>query len=493
MQFTGREQDLSRLAGQWRLVTNGGAANRGQAIIISGRRRVGKSRLIQEFVDRTDAPAVVFQATQGRLPAAEMADLIDAISQSDLPGRELVTGMTPNDWTQTLRLLAACLPDEAPSIVVLDEVPWLMQQANDFEGALQTAWDQYLSTKPVLLLLIGSDASIMASLQEEKRAFFGRAATMLIEPLPVSDVQDATDLGPADAIDAWLVTGGFPGIVASWQAGQSISDFLAESLANPLSPLLVSGQLTLLGEFPQATLSRDVLEAIGSGERTFSAISKAVNREDALRSGSLSPILKMLEKRAIVTSELPLSTQADTKNRRYRITDPYLRFWLAFGPTIIRLSDRGRPEVALEYLVQGWSSWRGRAIEPFVRGSLERLLPNEQFPQAQFVGGWWNRQNNPEVDLIGADKSPVAHQISFIGSIKWRENQPFDHRDYVQLAQAATQVPGATEATPLIAVSRQDDGSHQTPVTTFGPRDLVDAWRPGRTSPVHSNGKKHTV
>jgi len=480
MKFTGRGQDLSRLAQQWRLVTGGGTASRGQAIIISGRRRVGKSRLIQEFVNRTDATSLVFQATQGRLPAAEMADLIDAISQSNLPGRELVAGMTPNDWTVTLRLLAACLPDDAPSIVVLDEVPWLMQQAADFEGALQTAWDQYLSAKPVLLLLIGSDASIMASLQDEKRAFFGRAATMLVEPLPVSDVQDAIGLGSADTVDAWLITGGFPGIVASWRAGQSVSDFLAESVANPLSPLLVSGQLTLLGEFPQATLSRDVLEAIGSGERTFSAIAKAVNRAEALRSGSLSPLLKLLEKRAIVTSDLPLSTQADTRNRRYRITDSYLRFWLAFGPTIIRLADRGRPDVALEYLLQGWPTWRGRAIEPFVRGSLERLMPNDQFPKAQFVGGWWNRQNNPEVDLIGADKSPVAHQISFIGSIKWRENQAFDHRDYVQLAQAATQVPGATDATPLIAVTRQDDCTPQTPVTTFGPEDLVDAWRLGR-------------
>jgi len=474
MEFAGRDNDLARLAQQWQQVANG----RGRAIIVTGRRRVGKSRLVQEFVDRTDAPSLVFQATQGRSPVAEMADLLAAVSQSTLPGRDLVTGLTPNDWTQTLRLLAACTPDDIASIVVLDEVPWLMQQADDFEGALQTVWDRHLAAKPVLLLLIGSDASIMASLQDEKRAFFGRAATMRVDPLTVSDVQDACGLAPADAIDAWLVTGGFPEIVASWQKSLPVAGFLAESLANPLSPLLVSGQLTLLGEFPQATLSRAVLEAIGSGERTFSAIAKAVNREETLASGTLSPILKALEKQSIVASELPLSTSPDTRNRRYRIADPYLRFWLAFGPAIIQLAERGRPAVALDYLQQGWSSWRGRAVEPFVRASLERLLPNQEFPHAMYVGGWWNRQNNPEIDLIAADKTPVAERVSFIGSIKWRENQPFDRRDYFQLSQAALAVPGATPETPLVAVVRQDLASDMPPITHFGPADLVNAWRP---------------
>ncbi len=119
-------------------------------------------------------------------------------------------GVHAADWNQALRTLAVAVPDDRPSIAVLDEVPWLVEQDGEFEGALQTVWDRYLSAKPVLLLLVGSDLSVMEALQTYGRPFFGRAATMPVRPLHVADIADMTGLGAADAIDALLITGGFP-------------------------------------------------------------------------------------------------------------------------------------------------------------------------------------------------------------------------------------------------------------------------------------------
>lgn len=477
MEFTGRATDLDLLGQQLALTVDQKGATRGRAVIVTGRRRVGKSRLVQEFCDRSGRPYVVFQATRGRNPVAERDDFIATIAHSALGEAELVAGLRASDWNQALRALAIALPSDTPTIVVIDEVPWLTEQDAEFEGALQTVWDRQLSTKPVLLVLVGSDISVMEALQSRDRPFFGRATKMTVEPLHLADVATMTDLDPAAAVDALLITGGFPEIVQSWEPGMSRAEFLRASTANPLSPLLVAGELSLLGEFPEASRSRAVLEAVGSGERTFSTIAAQAGSSGALPAGTLTPLLNTLQAKRTVATDLPLSTNADTKNKRYRIADPYLRFWLAFLQRGIPLIERGRGDLALTRIERSWPSWRGRAVEPLIRQSLLRLLPNDQWPETEAIGGWWNRQNNPEIDLVGTDREPVATAIQFIGSIKWQDDRSFDRHDYDALTRTILSVPGTDIDTPLIAVSRCGVVPDLPLATHWGPEDLVDAWR----------------
>jgi len=82
-----------------------------------------------------------------------------------------------------------------------------------------------------------------------------------------------------------------------------------------------------------------------------------------------------------------------------------------------------------------------------------------------------------DICKIGSYLAPVAERISFIGSIKWRDDQLFDYRDYHQLSQAALSVPGVTPDTHLVALSRQGHTADTPPITHFGPEDLVNAWR----------------
>jgi AAA+ ATPase superfamily predicted ATPase len=443
---------------------------------MTGRRRVGKSRLAQEFCDRSGLPYVVFQATRGRNPVAERNDFIETLAQSSLPGSELVAGVRGADWNQALRALALALPADTPSIAVIDEVPWLAEQDPEFEGALQTVWDRHLSARPVLLVLVGSDISVMEALQNYGRPFFGRAARMTVRPLHVADVAAMTGLGPAEAVDAMLITGGFPEMVQAWEPGSSRVDYLGDQISNPLSPLVAAGELTLLGEFPEAAHSRAVLEAVGSGERTFTTIANQVGGTQPLASGTLSPILATLVAKHVLDVDRPLSTQADTKNKRYRVADPYLRFWLAFLARGIPQIERGRADLVLSRIERSWPAWRGRAVEPLIREALARLLPDENWPETDVVGGWWNRQNNPEVDLVGADREPVAGAIHFLGSVKWLENQKFGRRDYDDLARSVLAVPGAGEDTPLVAVSRRGVAEGLPLAATWGPDDLIRAW-----------------
>lgn len=286
-----------------------------------------------------------------------------------------------------------------------------------------------------------------------------------------------TGLDAADAIDALLITGGFPEVVRSWRPGMSRTDFLRDSLANPLSPLLAAGELSLLGEFPSATHSRTVLEAIGTGERTYGSIAGKVGGATPLPSGTLTPILTSLITKRVVSADLPLSTRPDTKNKRYRVADHYLRFWLAFLQRAVADSERGRPDLALRRIERSWTSWRGRAVEQVVRDSLARMLPNDERPETEAVGGWWNRQNNPEIDLLGANREPVASRVHFVGSIKWLDARPFDRHDYDELVHGSVAVPGATTDTPKVAVSRAGFEPGLPLAARWTPDDLLAAWK----------------
>lgn len=469
--FAGRSLEIRLLSEQLKLVEGG----QPKAIVISGRRRIGKSRLAQEFCDRLGRPYLIFQATRGRNPRAEREAFLEAIGRSTLGERALVEGFSVSDWNQALRALAVAVPADEPSIVVIDEIPWLMEQDSEFEGALQKEWDRQISRKPVLLLLIGSDLSVMEALQQHGRPFFGRAAYHIVKPLNVGDVASMLNLPAADAIDAFLVTGGFPEIVQSWQPGSSLKDFLRASFANPLSPLLMAGRLSTMSEFPEPTVARATLEAIGSGERTFSTIASKAGGGGQLLPGTLSPILNNLLSKRVVAVDLPLSTRLDERNKRYRVDDSYLRFWLSFLQEGIAEAERGRGDLVLARVERSWTSWRGRAVEPLIRESLARLLPMPTWPDTNAIGAWWNRQNNPEIDLVGADRAPAASRVHFVGSIKWLESQKFSAKDYANLLRDARYVPGADDA-PLVAVSRSGADDKLPLAAVWSPEDLVNAW-----------------
>jgi hypothetical protein len=73
---------------------------------------------------------------------------------------------------------------------------------------------------------------------------------------------------------------------------------------------------------------------------------------------------------------------------------------------------------------------------------------------AEAVGSYWTRSGDFQVDLVGAGREPVARQVHFVGSVKWRDNRPFSQADLAELLVHRSAVPGARESTPLVAVSR---------------------------------------
>jgi len=477
--FVGRHTELFLLARRVDHITRTGT---GLAVALRGRRQVGKSRLVQEFCNRSGLPYLYFTAIKGASVTQSTAQFLADLTESDLSNdHALLPGPPPSGgWGGMLRVLADALPDQ-PCIVVLDELPWLTEQDDTFDGQLQMVWDRLLSRRPLLLLLVGSDLPMMQRLTACDRPFYGSADNLVLGPLNLAETAAAAGLAGSDAIDAHLITGGLPGILLRWPSGTSADDYLRDECADPASPLFAVPEQSLAAEFPNPDIARRVLEAVGGDARTYANIaSTAGGRGGSVSSGTLSPLLRQLtEDKQALAADQPLSTSSG-KPILYRVADSNLRLYLAILRDVYTLTQRGRPDAGYALFHNRWTSWRGRAVEPLIRASLEQATVNRTlpWPDAHAVGGWWNRQFNPEIDLVGADRAPIESQIQFCGSLKWL-GTPFDTHDLTRLREGARHIPGFDTAhTGLIAVTRSGARLPADAIdVVWGPNDVVAAWQ----------------
>jgi len=438
-----------------------------------GRRRVGKSRLVEEFARRSGSPYVFYTAVKGEI-GREVDRFNEALGETATAAGGMVrAGTRAETWEAALGLIAVAAAKDRPTIVILDEFPYLIEKDPSIEAVLQKVWDRTLQEVPVLVVVIGSDEAMMAALSEQGRPLYDRARDMVIYPLTPADIGEMLDLSPIDALDAYLVIGGFPVLALEWGRGRNMAGYLADALTDPGSFLVISGERALAAEFPVDAQARRVLNAIGSEARAH----RKIQSISGLGSAALARALEVLLRKRAVERLTPYSTKASPRNTQWFVRDPYLRFWLRFVNGSIELLERGRGDVLLERHSQDWSGFRGRAVEPVVRDCVARLLHQDRFGGARHVGSYWTRSSSAEVDLVGGDKAPVASEIPFVGSIKWHDHGPFTRRDAAALATQRGTVPGATEETRLIGVASHGFEDDLGLDEYLGPEDLVAAWR----------------
>ena len=472
--FIGRTEQLARLQDWLSQVEMKDDAKPGKAVLIRGRRRVGKSRLVEEFVQRTGVPYVFYAAT-GRPLLEELALFADEVASSNLPGGQDFREVALNSWDAAFRLLAHALPETGPSVVVLDELPYLIAQDPGFEASLQLAFDRLLSKRRVLLIGVGSDLAMMELLNAYGRPFHQRASEMVVPALSPAEVGNMLGMEAQDAFDAYVVSGGLPLILDEWPVGASRRDYLRQALNDPTSALVVSAERALASEFPAEAQARKVLSTIGGrGERTFTAISQRAG----INATAMTRSTELLAAKRLVVGARPLSTRA-SRETRYRVVDPYLRFWLTFvEPQLQRIERGGGGEVYVR-MERSWDAWLGRVVEPVIHEAISRLnIPFGPNDESGVVGSYWTRTNNPEVDLVVADEAPVATSIYAVGSIKWRSSIAFDGRDLDALLMHRSQVPGATSETPLLVVARSGTSVGNMPhLKVIDADELIEAWQ----------------
>lgn len=475
--FWGRDQELSQLQADLEQVRRSG---QGRLLAVRGRRQVGKSRLINEFAERSGVPYLFATAIKNAGPTAQVTSAAAAAETARRPLADATDAFAapPQSWADFLARLALAIGDE-PSIVVIDEFPWAVDTDPTLEGVLQNAWDRRLEALPVLVILVGSDVTMMERLTEHDRPLFGRAIERVVRPLSPAGVAEAIPdrRDAVENLDLHLVTGGYPRLITEATGHSSTDEFVRAQLSDDSSPLLVLGQRVLSAEFRDSDAAGGVLRAIGSvevGHATFSSAVSQLGEHDNAAGTRVARSLRHIQDKGLVAIEVPVGARASSKLRRYRITDPYLRFWLRFCSPELSNIERGRADIALDHFEKTFRPWRGRAIEPVVHEALGRLAATGEGPFAgtETVGSWWNKGNETEIDIAAADHQD---RIRWLGSVKWRTSRPVDRREAARLAEARGRIPTASGA-GLVAVcpaGADADGGFDT---VLDANDVLEAY-----------------
>ncbi len=198
MKFIGRQAELSKLNAEY--------TRDGSFVVIYGRRRVGKTTLIKEFLKKKTA--FYFLATE-ELESQSMKRLAGVIARTTK--NALLQKATFTDWLDLFQVIADYKPEEK-KVLVIDEFPYLVKTNSAFPSILQNAWDEILKDSNVMLILSGSLIGMMKkhALSYDSPLYGRRTAQIRLAPLSFTDIYAVQKIPFAQAVEQYSVTGGVP-------------------------------------------------------------------------------------------------------------------------------------------------------------------------------------------------------------------------------------------------------------------------------------------
>lgn len=379
MEFVNRDAELRELDA---------AAKRGGLLVVYGRRRVGKTRLLRQWLQPRDG--LYSQAIEAQRDLQIQQVFADLRPQ-------LETQLVPKTWPELLEILAL---QKRRWVLCLDEFPYLTAVDASLPSQLQK-WLDHSLPRGCLLIVAGSSTRMMNDLFLHRAApLYGRARKLLqVQPMDYPAFCDACDLRPGepDSFEKFACVGGIPKYWEFLEPGQDVVA-LAESLYFDYAPYMEQEPQRILRDEGVIGLNAvAVLEAVGRGAERPSEIAARLGTAQT----NLSRLLQQLLDTSILTRELPFGESVrSTKKTLYRIQDPTMRFWFrVYSPHQSR-----------------WRTYAATEKRKLIHDHAATVF--EDFCRARCPGGqrYWER--SIELDLVAPD--PNDAKRLFVAEVKWR-------------------------------------------------------------------------
>lgn len=374
-------------------------ARKGSALVILyGRRRVGKTTLISEFIK--DKPVLFFLASE-ESEAQNRADFKDRATE--FINNDLLRDAKVSSWDTIFKAIMQT-DFAAKPVIVIDEFQYIGKSNPAFPSVFQRIWEEQLKDKSVMVILCGSLISMMESqtLSYNSPLYGRRTAQMKLKQIPFRYYrQFFPDKSENELVEMYAVTGGVPKYIESFADVGDIYEGISENILNLSGYLYDEPQFLLQQEVSEVGSYFSIIKAIAAGNSKLSAIATLLE----VKSTSLTKYLKTLIDLDILEREVPVTEDNPEKSKKglYKIKDNYLRFWFAFVYPNLSFIESGNSRIVMNKIRKGFiSSHVAFVYEDICREKMWDLSAQDTWPfYFSKIGRYWDSKT--EIDVVALD------------------------------------------------------------------------------------------
>lgn len=424
MNFIGRKQELQVLEREYKRESG--------FVVVYGRRRVGKTTLIKEFIK--DKKALYFLATE-EMERDNMSRF--AASLARFCGQEYLADVRYPDWESMFTAFTAYEP-QMKKVLVIDEFQYLIGVNQAYASIFQRAWDEVLSKNNVMVILCGSLISMMTThvLSYGSPLYGRRTSQIRLSPLSFAELREAwRDKSFEELTALYSVTGGVPKYLDFFENDEPLFENIAHEVFSKDGFLYEETAFLLDKEVNEPVGYFSIMRHIAAGCHKLGHIAGAVERP----SNRLSPYLKTLMDLELVEKRIPVTEQNPEKSRKglYYIKDNFVDFWFKFVAPCKGELELGNIDFALKRLEKSFiANHVSFVFEVICQKALYKLIDNFKIPcRPSRVGSWWDNAN--QIDVAGIDHETKS---AILGECKFH-SPPVDADVYFELVQKAKTIP----------------------------------------------------
>ena len=402
--FIGREREVAALDRLYE-------SNKFEFAVIYGRRRVGKTALINHFIDNKEA--IYFMGVESN----EKQNL-ENFSKSIIEYSSGIEAETSFLSFQAALEYVFKLAEKKRFILAIDEYPYVARSSKSLASTLQLLIDKYKDTSKLMLILCGSSMSYMEDeVLAYKSPLYGRrTAQMKIFPFSFDEAcRYLKNYSDEDKALAYGIEGGTPQYLLQIDDRLSIEDNIKNTYLNPISFLYEEPTNLLKQEVREPAIYTAIITAIAVGASRMSDISNKVGEDSNICANYLKSLINL----GIVKKETPYGEKTSRKSI-YSIEDNMFRFWYRFVPNNNSVIMRGAADIVYRRIEPQLSEYMGAVFEEICNQYLWNLLLNGNSPvEFSELGRWWGNdpieKKQTEIDIMGEQDKKTA----LFGECKW--------------------------------------------------------------------------
>jgi AAA+ ATPase superfamily predicted ATPase len=367
-------------------------------IILYGRRRIGKSGLIDRFLGSAHGIRLLAREESKHLQLKKFSlELADFFSDDFLKTTSF------SDWDSFFTYLSGKAKDRV--VIAIDEFPYLVKEDPSLPSVIQDHWDTRLSRSQVFLILSGSSISMMEEMtMEHTSPLYGRrTGQILLHGLRFGDFLDY--IGDfIRAVELYAVFGGTPAYVMAIDRDQDVFCTIQKKILSFDAVLSKDVEFVLRMELNEPRYYFSILLSIAKGNNRIGLIMN----DTGLAKGIITKYLSTLIDLQLVVRRVPVTETKKSRKGLYFLSDNLFDFWFRFVHPNMERIERGDGDMVLESSVRPqFSSYAGKHFEAIVEDLFLEFNQKGLLPfRFETIGSWWDK--GVEIDLVALSETERA-------------------------------------------------------------------------------------